>query len=144
MSAGTIGITEVAVGVPFPVAALEICRYALGPAVAAAALHAEAVPASQATAAGFAHELTSAGDLLDRARDVARSLGSHAPGAYQLTKQQLQRPTPRAIADQVGGVRARCLRCTAGRGSWRGEAAGCAASDGSQRRAGRRARPRSG
>jgi enoyl-CoA hydratase len=73
MSAGTIGITEVAVGVPFPVAALEICRYALGPAVAAAALHAEAVPASQATAAGFAHELSSAGDLLDRARDVARS-----------------------------------------------------------------------
>ncbi|BBW99423.1 hypothetical protein BST36_11895 [Mycolicibacterium moriokaense] len=30
MSAGTIGLTEVAVGVPFPAAALEICRYAMG------------------------------------------------------------------------------------------------------------------
>jgi enoyl-CoA hydratase len=101
MSAGTIGVTEVAVGVPFPVAALEICRYALGPAVSAAALHAEAVPASQAKAAGFAHELTSPGDLLARARDVARSLGAHPPGAYQLTKQQLQRPTLQAIAEQA-------------------------------------------
>ena len=80
MSAGTIGVTEVAVGVPFPVAALEICRYALGPTVSAAALLAEAVPASRAKAAGFAHELTSPGDLLDRALDVARSLGAHAPG----------------------------------------------------------------
>jgi enoyl-CoA hydratase len=101
MSAGTIGITEVAVGVPFPAAALEICRYALGPAVTAAALHAEAVPVSQAKAAGFAGELTSPGDLLDRARDVARSLGSHDPGAYQLTKQQLQRPALQAIAEQA-------------------------------------------
>jgi enoyl-CoA hydratase len=101
MSAGTIGVTEVAVGVPFPVAALEICRYALGPTVSAAALLAEAVPASRAKAAGFAHELTSPGELLDRARDVARSLGAHAPGAYQLTKQQLQRPTLQAIAAQA-------------------------------------------
>jgi enoyl-CoA hydratase len=101
MSAGTIGVTEVAVGVPFPVAALEICRYALGPTVSAAALLAEAVPASRAKAAGFAHELTSPGELLDRARDVAGSLGAHAPGAYQLTKQQLQRPTLQAIAAQA-------------------------------------------
>ena len=28
-----IGLSEVAVGVPFPVAALEICRYAMGPSV---------------------------------------------------------------------------------------------------------------
>ncbi|HYR16862.1 MAG TPA: enoyl-CoA hydratase/isomerase family protein, partial [Mycobacterium sp.] len=31
MSGGLIGLSEVAVGVPFPVAALEICRYAMGP-----------------------------------------------------------------------------------------------------------------
>ena len=35
LMSGGIGLTEVAVGVPFPVAALEICRYAMGTSVPA-------------------------------------------------------------------------------------------------------------
>ncbi len=38
---GTIGLTELAVGVPFPVAALEICRDAMGISAARAALQAD-------------------------------------------------------------------------------------------------------
>ena len=45
MSAGTIGLTELAVGVPFPVAALEICRFAMGPSVTRAALQANTIDA---------------------------------------------------------------------------------------------------
>jgi enoyl-CoA hydratase len=41
MSGGLIGLSEVAVGVPFPVAALEICRYAMGPSVTRAVLQAD-------------------------------------------------------------------------------------------------------
>ena len=41
MSTGLIGLSEVAVGVPFPVAALEICRYAMGPSVTRAVLQAD-------------------------------------------------------------------------------------------------------
>ena len=40
MSGGTIGLTELAVGVPFPVAALEICRDAMGTSARLAALQA--------------------------------------------------------------------------------------------------------
>src|SRR6476660_1842651 len=43
MSAGTIGITELAVGVPFPMAALEICRYAMGTSATRAALLADTI-----------------------------------------------------------------------------------------------------
>ena len=38
MSGGSIGLTEVAVGVPFPASALEICRYAMGTSVSGATL----------------------------------------------------------------------------------------------------------
>jgi len=41
MSSGLIGLSEVAVGVPFPPAALEICRYAMGPSVTRAVLEAD-------------------------------------------------------------------------------------------------------
>ena len=41
MSAGTIGLTELAVGAMFPMSALEICRYAMGPSVTPATLQAQ-------------------------------------------------------------------------------------------------------
>src|SRR6201992_461123 len=45
MSGGTIGLTELAVGVPFPVTALEICRDAMGISAAPRALRAKAMTA---------------------------------------------------------------------------------------------------
>ena len=42
MSAGTIGLTELAVGAMFPMAAIEICRYAMGASVTPAALQVRA------------------------------------------------------------------------------------------------------
>ncbi len=53
MSGGTIGLTELAVGVPFPVAALEICRFAMGISAARAALQAKTIDAETALGRGW-------------------------------------------------------------------------------------------
>src|SRR5215212_3920102 len=67
MSSGLIGLSEVAVGVPFPVAALEICRHVMGPSVTRAALQADNIDAESALARGWIDELVTADDLLPRA-----------------------------------------------------------------------------
>ena len=86
MSAGTIGISEIAVGVPFPAAALEICRYAMGPSVTVAALGGEGVSADVALARGWVDAVVASDDLLERAVARARELGEHSPTAYAFTK----------------------------------------------------------
>src|SRR3979409_1823825 len=53
MSAGTIGLTELAVGAPFPVAALEICRFAMGTSATRAALQATTIDVDTALARGW-------------------------------------------------------------------------------------------
>jgi enoyl-CoA hydratase len=57
MSTGLIGLSEVAVGVPFPVAALEICRYAMGPSVTRAVLQADNIDARSAAERGWIDEV---------------------------------------------------------------------------------------
>jgi enoyl-CoA hydratase len=71
MSAGTIGLTELAVGVPFPVAALEICRFAMGPSVVRAALRANTIDADTALAQGWIDALVPSDDLIPQATAIA-------------------------------------------------------------------------
>ena len=97
MSAGTIGITELAVGVPFPMAALEICRYAMGTSARRAALQADTIDVAAASARGWIDEVVAPADLIPRAIAVARELGQHTPTAYAATKEQLHRPARTAI-----------------------------------------------
>jgi enoyl-CoA hydratase len=97
MSAGTIGITELAVGVPFPMAALEICRYAMGTSTTRAALQADTIDVDSASARGWIDEVVAPADLFPRAIAVARELGQHSPTAYAATKEQLHRPARTAI-----------------------------------------------
>ena len=97
MSGGKIGLTEVAVGVPFPVAALEICRHAMGPAVTRAALQADNISAETALARGWIDEVVPDAELMDRASALAREMGRHSPAAYAATKEQLRRPVRAAI-----------------------------------------------
>jgi enoyl-CoA hydratase/carnithine racemase len=98
MSAGTIGLTELAVGVPFPVAALEICRFAMGPSVARAALRANTIDADTALAQGWIDAVVPSDDLIPQTAAIARELGQHSPAAYAATKRQLHQPT-RAVID---------------------------------------------
>jgi enoyl-CoA hydratase len=97
MSGGTIGLSELAVGVPFPAAALEICRYAMGTSATRAALQAETIDAPSALARGWIDEVVAPEDLMPRAIALARALGQHSPTAYALTKEQLHRPAREAI-----------------------------------------------
>jgi enoyl-CoA hydratase len=97
MSAGLIGLSEVAVGVPFPVAALEICRYAMGPSVTRAVLQADNVDVQTAVERGWIDEVVAPDALLARAVETARALGQHPPTAYAAMKEQLHRHACAAI-----------------------------------------------
>jgi enoyl-CoA hydratase len=109
MSSGLIGLSEVAVGVPFPVAALEICRYAMGPSVTRAVLQADNIDAQSAAERGWIDEVVAPDDLLSRAVEIARTLGQHPATAYAAMKEQLHRHARAAIdagADLDATVRA--------------------------------------
>ena len=98
MSGGRIGLSELAVGVPFPTSALEIVRHALGTNAGRAVLRAETVGPEQALALGMVHEVVPADALLPRALELAAELATRAPEAYRLAKTQLHRPADEAIA----------------------------------------------
>ena len=74
MSGGSIGLTEVAVGVPFPSAALEICRYAMGTSVSGATLGAQTIDARTALQRGWIDAVVPPEDLLSEAIATARAL----------------------------------------------------------------------
>lgn len=86
-----IGLSELQVGVPFPTAAIEIVRYAVGTAQARGyALGAELVGVREAH--GFVDELVGAEVLEHTAAMRARARGDLGPEAYLLAKRQVQRP----------------------------------------------------
>jgi enoyl-CoA hydratase len=109
MSAGTIGLTELAVGVPFPVAALEICRFAMGTSVARAALQAKTIDMDTALGRGWIDAVVSTDELIPQAIATARELGQYTPAVYSATKRRLHQPARAAIdagADVDAKVRA--------------------------------------
>ena len=97
MSGGRIGLAELAVGVPFPVAALEIVRHALGPRAGRVLLGADTVGTEQALALGLVDEVTGPDDLLPRALGLTTELASRSPEAYRMAKERLHRPVVEAI-----------------------------------------------
>lgn len=95
---GRIGASELLVGVPFPVAALEIVRRACGDRTDDVVLSGRLYEAAEAVAVGLAHEVVAADHLLERAMEVAAELAAVAPGAFRLAKTQLRRPAIERIA----------------------------------------------
>lgn len=98
MSGGTIGLTELRVGVPFPTAALEIVRYAVGPAAAHLALGTEVVDPAAAHRLGLVHEVCALEDLLPGALARARQLAGGRAEGYATTKRRLHAVTEAVIA----------------------------------------------
>jgi len=73
---GRIGVPELRVGVPFPVAPLEILRFAVPPQhLQKLAYLGRTYGAAEALTWGLVDELAPAGELLDRAVAAARQLG---------------------------------------------------------------------
>lgn len=97
MSAGMIGLTELSVGVPFPVAALEICRFAMGTSATRAALQAKTIDADAALARGWIDAVVPNDELISKAVATAHELGEYSPSAYAATKRQLHQPALVAI-----------------------------------------------
>jgi enoyl-CoA hydratase/carnithine racemase len=89
---GTIGVPELRVGVPFPYAALEIMRFALGPAAARRAIFDGANHRPEAALSlGLADELSDPTGLLDRAVAVAGRMATDIPAdTFRHTKAQLR------------------------------------------------------
>ncbi len=102
-----IGVTEVHVGVAFPVAALEVMRYACGDHADVVLLGGRTYRGAEAIAAGLAHRVVD-GDLMGTAVAEASELGGIPADAYRHTKGQLRGPTLariREAADIDGEVR---------------------------------------
>lgn len=116
-----IGLTELAVGVPFPTAAIEIMRWRLGDQLLGSRiLPAGTVPLSQAVTARLADEVLAPDQLAHRAVEMAWQLAAVPPASYALTKAQLQ-------ADVRERITARCAQWDGQvADAWAGEEVGAA------------------
>ncbi|WP_116210668.1 enoyl-CoA hydratase/isomerase family protein [Streptomyces olivoreticuli] len=98
MSRGTIGLAELAAGVPFPTVPLEIMRHAVGPALDAMVLGAGRLAPEQAASIGLVHEIVEPDALLAAALRRADGLCATPPDVYAFSKHQLHRPARERIA----------------------------------------------
>jgi enoyl-CoA hydratase len=97
-----IGTTEVRVGVPFPVAALEVARYACGDHAEEVLLGGRLYRGADAVASGLVHRVV-AEDLVEAAVAEASDLGDIPVDAYRHTKAQLRAPILARISE-AGGI----------------------------------------
>lgn len=96
---GRIGVPELKVGVPYPLAALEILRFALPPHIAQeAALTGRAWDVTSALEDGMIDEIAEPGELMGRAVSVAEELGATVPASFRSAKLDLRRPILEAWA----------------------------------------------
>ena len=98
MAAGTIGLTEVSAGVPFPPVALEIMRHAAGPALSELVVTATPLDAAAARSAGLIHGVEAPEALLDSVMARARAMLRLPAEVFAFSKRQLQRPARERIA----------------------------------------------
>jgi enoyl-CoA hydratase len=102
MSAGTIGLAELAVGVAFPTSAIEIMRALLGSRTQLLVLTAATLDPAEALAAGLVDEIAAPETLVSLAVERARSLAALPSGVFAFTKRQLHGPTRERIAARIG------------------------------------------
>ena len=100
MSGGTIGLTELVVGVQFPTVPLEIARFAFGPSDGRLAVTGATGDAAEALRLGLVDDVVPAEDLLTEAVRRADSLAKIPAAVYAVTKEQLHRPTHQQIAER--------------------------------------------
>jgi enoyl-CoA hydratase len=98
MSAGTIGVTELLVGLPFPPAAVETLRFALGPAATSLVLSGRTLAPTDALTTGLVDEVTEPERLLPEAVRRAGALARIPAETFTLTKRQLRREARQRIA----------------------------------------------
>ena len=96
---GRIGVTELLVGVPFPVTPLEILRFAVGtPRLKELTYFGRTYPAARALELGLVDEAVPAASVLERALAVAAEFASMPAEALSHTRHQLRVPALDLIA----------------------------------------------
>jgi enoyl-CoA hydratase len=99
----TIGVPELAVGVPFPPLPLEIMRHAMGTAGAQRlAISCENITPQAALQAGLVHRLTKADNLMPQAIAEAQRLAAVPRQTFSLVKRQLRTPAMQAVRALAG------------------------------------------
>lgn len=102
-----IGLSELAVGVPFPTVAIEVMRRRLGARLGEAVWTAGLYGPEAARDRGFVDEVVPADDLLARANAVAAQLVAAPAATRLLTHEQLARDVMEALAVRAGDWDAR-------------------------------------
>jgi len=91
-SGGRIGISELLVGVPFPVVPLEIMRFAAGRELPSLAYTGVTCDADEAQRRGLVDTVVDGDQVVDEALRVAQALAAVPATAFALTKRQLREP----------------------------------------------------
>jgi len=99
---GRIGVTELLVGVPFPVAAMEILRFAVGThRLSGLIMSGRTYAAADAAGLGLVDDAVEGPGVLARAIEVARGYaGLHQPAVRQ-ARRQIRGPVLASIAAQA-------------------------------------------
>lgn len=108
--AGPIGASELVVGVPFPVAALEVLRHASGRHTDDLVYTGRLLAPDEAVALGLVHETVPAEGLVESAVARAEALSRIPASAFRLTKGQLRGPVLERIARDSARVDAEVRR----------------------------------
>ncbi len=94
---GRIGVPELAVGVPFPTAALETMRFALpAPSFQRAAYLCETFAPDEALRLGIVDEVVDPSRLAERSLEIAQQISSIPPETFELAKRTMRAPAMRA------------------------------------------------
>lgn len=102
---GRIGVPELRVGVPFPVAALEILRFAVPRQhLQKLAYVGRTYGPRDAQAWGLVDELVPPERLLERSIEAARELAAIPRGSFELTKGHVRRPALERIRGYRGEI----------------------------------------
>jgi enoyl-CoA hydratase len=98
---GRIGVTELLVGVPFPITALEILRFAVGtPRLKELTYSGRTYRATEAVGLGLVDEAVAETQVLARAVAVAAELAALPPEPLRHTRRQIRGPALEQIAHQ--------------------------------------------
>jgi enoyl-CoA hydratase len=98
---GRIGVNELLVGVPFPIIALEIVRFAAAPQhFQRLAYSGATVSPAEALAVGLVDEVVEPQKLMDRAVAVAEQMLAIPAPAFELTKHQLRWPVQEHVREE--------------------------------------------
>ena len=96
---GRIGVTELLVGVPFPVLAFEIVRLAVPPRYLAEVIYSGATyEADAALERGFIDEIAEPAELLEDAYAIAQEFAELSPAAFAQAKAQIRQGVAERVA----------------------------------------------